>query len=135
MTFPPASAEQMRRKLRRTYLFMAEPAGGAIVLIEILRATGHFDGITLPEAASPEIPVFVFAVATSLALPVLYRSLFATAHRNRSTVPPDLLYRFENNSMGLAMVTPYCAVLSSIFSFDAFFTGGIFLLSLYAGYV
>lgn len=128
------NAELLRRRLRKSYLTLATPAAAAILTIELLRDFGGFEGVRPPGTASLEVPVFVLAASTGLALPILYRALFVSVHRQHMHVPIDLLYRFEHNTTILAMLTPYCAVIASLFSFDAFYAVGIFLFTLYAAY-
>lgn len=128
------NAELMQQQLRRLYFIFATPAAVAILTIELLRDFGGFEGIRLPESVSLEVPVFVLAAATGLALPILYRVIFVSVHRHNPHVSIEQLYRFEYNTTILAMLTPYSAVIASLFSFDAFYTTGIFLFTLYAAY-
>lgn len=128
------NADLMQQQLRRLYFIFATPAAAAILTIELLRDFGGFEGIRLPGSASLEVPVFVLAAATGLALPILYRAIFVSVHRQRMHMPIDLLYRFEYNTTILAMLTPYSAVIATLFSFDAFYSTGIFLFTLYAAY-
>ena len=126
--------ELLHSRLRKSYFALAAPAAAAVLTIELLRDFGGFERFRLPVAPALEVPVFVLAAATGLALPILYRALFVAVHRKRMHVSIDLLYRYEYNTVILAMLTPYSAVVASLFSFDAFYTAGIFLFTLYAAY-
>jgi hypothetical protein len=124
----------MRRSLQKTWLFMLTPAAAGLTVSETLRALQLFDGWRVTGHASMQIIVFVLTVATGLALPILYRSAFASAHREKPVITADVYYRYAYNSVILAMLTPYLSLLSSLLAFTAFYMVGIFLVTLYAAY-
>ncbi len=126
--------ELLRRRLRTSYFALATPAAAAVLAIELLREFRGFEGVNLPGKLALEVPVFVLAAATGLALPILYRALFVSVHRKHMHVSIDLLYRYEYNTIILAMLTPYSAFVASLFAFEAFYAAGIYLFTLYAAY-
>jgi hypothetical protein len=126
--------EGMRRSLRRSWLWLLIPSATCLAASEILRSVGVFHGWTPPGRASLQVVLLVLAAATALALPILYRAAFASAHRKRSSVPAGMFYRFANNVIVISLITPYLSLAASVFGLDLFFAAGIFLLSLYAVY-
>ncbi|MDT8323102.1 MAG: hypothetical protein RRA94_03240 [Bacteroidota bacterium] len=129
-----AQQQGMRRSLRKTWLVMLTPAAAGLTLSETLRALQLFDGWRLPGHAAIQVVLFVLAVAAGVALPILYRAAFASAHRGKSDVPAGMYYRYANNSVALSMLTPYISLLSSLLAFTSFYLVGIFLVTLYAAY-
>jgi len=127
-----APQERMRRALRRSWLFMLTPAAAGLTVAETLRALQLFDGWRVAGHDSMQVVVFVFTVAAGLALPILYRSAFASAHREKDVITLDVYYRYVYNSVILAMLTPYFSLLSSLMAFSPFYMIGIFLVTLYA---
>ena len=124
----------MRRSLRRTWLLLLLPSAAGIAASESARTLGGFQGWNVPGRESLQVVLFIAAAATSLALPILYRAAFASAHRKRSGVPVGMFYRFANNSIVISLLTPYFSLAASLLGFAPFHTVGIFLLTLYAVY-
>jgi len=124
----------MKHALQRTWTVLLIPSTAALSISEILRATGRFDGWRIPAHETVQAVIFVLAACTALALPILYRTAFASSHRGRSAVPAGMYFRFTNNSIVLALLTPYFSLLSSLLGFAPFYLLGIFLMSLYAVY-
>ncbi|PLX32967.1 MAG: hypothetical protein C0600_01265 [Ignavibacteria bacterium] len=128
------SVTEMIAALRKMYRVMLAPAAAGVFAIELLRELGPLSGWRLPGGASIELHFFIFTAATALATPMLYRSLFASSHRGKMSIALATLYRYENNSMVIAMMTPWMSLVASIFAFSAFYTIGIFFLGIYACY-
>lgn len=128
------AVSDMTAALRKMYRIMLAPAATGIFGIELLRELGPLAGWQLHGGASIELLFFIFAAATALALPMLYRALFASSHRDKLSIALTTLYRYENNNMVIAMLTPWMSLVASLFAFSAFYTIGIFFLGIYACY-
>ena len=128
------SVSDMTTALRKMYRIMLAPAAAGVFVVELLRELGPLAHWQLPGAASIELLFFIFSASTALAVPMLYRSLFASSHRGKMSIALSTLYRYENNSMVLAMMTPWMSLIASLFAFSAFYTIGIFFLGIYACY-
>jgi hypothetical protein len=126
--------QQMRAALRKMYFIMLFPAAAGLTTLELLRQFGVLDGWHLPGADSIQILFFIIAAATAAGIPILYRAVFASSHRGKISIALATLFRFENNLIVVAMLTPWISVVASLFAFEAFFTVGIFLFGLYACY-
>ncbi|MCB2205928.1 hypothetical protein KQI65_14400 [bacterium] len=124
----------LHARLRKTWLWMALPPFIALTISETLRGMEGFRGWHVPGQETLEILLFIFSASASLALPILYRSMFARAHRDRSSITPTMYYRYANNSIVLALLSLWVMVIASILNFTPFFFIGIFLMCLYAGY-
>ncbi len=124
----------MKRALLRTWTVLLIPSTAALSVSELLRASGRFDGWRLAGHETLQVVVFVLAACTALALPILYRAAFASSQKGRSAVPAGMYFRYTNNCIVLALLTPYFSLLSSLLGFAPFYLVGIFLMSLYAVY-
>ena len=120
--------------LRQRYLWLLLPAASGIVLTAALRS---FLGVAL---SIPQIPssvsvaVFVASVCTAVALPVLYRTLFAgRQHGRRQTLEADFL-KFERGLVYIAMATPYLALAAQLLELQRLHLAGTLIMSFYAGY-
>ncbi len=67
--------------------------------------------------------IFILAAVFAIAGPILYRSLFAHRQRKLVKVPQVVMYKFERNLTGMALVAPYLA-LGRLFSAIAAFSSG-----------
>lgn len=132
--YPPPE-EQLRIHLRKRYLLLLSPPALLFLLTELAKANGLFGGLPHVNHEVWDVVLFIAAALTAVALPILYRVLFARANRDRTAVKFSAFYRFENNSMVLALYTPWIALIASLLVVTGAHMTGIFLLTLYACYV
>jgi hypothetical protein len=120
--------------LRQRYVWLLLPAAAGIVSIAALRS---FLAVALPV---PQLPaalsaaVFVVSVCTALALPILYRTLFANRQRGRSHTPQADWLKFERGLLYIAMATPYLAMAAQILALQRLHLAGTLIMSFYAVY-
>lgn len=131
----PPPEEQLRMHLRKRYLLLLSPPALLFLLTELAKANDLFGGLPHVNHAVWDVVLFIAAALTAVALPVFYRVLFARANSDRTAVKFSAFYRFENNSMVMALYTPWIAVIASLLSVAGTHMTGIFLLALYACYV
>jgi hypothetical protein len=78
--------------------------------------------------------VFVLSVTFSLALPILYRTLFAHQMRLRQSLSETEWMKFECRFLYIGLVTPYLALLAYLLELPRFHMAGTVFMSLYAAY-
>ena len=78
--------------------------------------------------------IFILSAIFALALPIFYRTLFAHRRSHLSRIVPAELLKFERNLIGMAMVTPYLAMVAYLIGLPRFYLAGTILLALYAVY-
>jgi len=120
--------------LRKCYLWLLLPAAAGIVLTTALRSFLKVD-LSIPQVpAAVSVAIFVASVCTAVALPVLYRTLFAGRHRGRrQTLEADWL-KFERGLVYIAMITPYLALTAQLLALQRLHLAGTLIMSFYAGY-
>lgn len=120
--------------LRQRYVWLLLPAAAGIVLITALRS---FLAVELPV---PQLPaalsaaVFVVSVCTAMALPILYRTLFANRQRSRTHTPQADWLKFERGLLYIAMATPYLAMAAQILELQRLHLAGTLIMTFYAVY-
>jgi hypothetical protein len=120
--------------LRHRYFWLLLPAAAGITLTAALRS---FLGGGLPVPQIPvmvSVAVFVASVCTAVALPVLYRTLFAGRQRGRRQTPEGDWLKFERGLIYIAMATPYLALAAQLLALQRLHLAGTLIMSLYAGY-
>ena len=124
----------LRLALRKRWLKLLVPSAIGIAVLEVLRVAGWFNGWHPPGENTIQTGLFVFGAATGVALPILYRVAFASAHRRRESLPLGMFYRYMNNTLVLSLLAPYFCLLSLVLGLAGVLTLGVFLFSLYAAY-
>jgi len=120
--------------LRQRYILLLLPAAAGIVLIPALRSLLELE-LPLPQMpAAFSIAVFVASVCTAVALPVLFRTLFANRQRERKQTPAADWLKFERSLIYIAMATPYLAMTAQIFELQRLHLAGTLIMSFYAVY-
>jgi len=122
------------RDLRQRYVWLLLPPAAGIVLVAALR---RFLGAELPIPQIPaaaSIAVFVASVCTAVALPVLYRTLFAGRQRGRRRTPEADWLKFERGLVYIALATPYLALAAQLLELQRPHLAGTLIMSFYAGY-
>lgn len=130
-----AALELLRLHLRKRFLLLLLPPGLLLAGLESARALKAFDSLPYVDHPTWDVLLFVLAAVFALVLPLLYRVLFANAHRGKTAVAFGAFYRFENNSMVAALFSAWIAVGASLIAVTGYHMAGIFLLTLYASYV
>ena len=132
---PPSAIDDLCRHLRGRYFRLLAAPAAIILVVETARAMGRFDTLPYVDHRTWDVVLFVLAAITAVAMPMLYRVLFARAHRQRKAVRFPAFYRFEHTSMKIALSTPWISVAASLIAVTGMLQAGIFLMTLYAAYV
>lgn len=124
----------MAINLKRTYLILLLPAVcGFLFVFTVEHYNGpFFTSSSFPQAATPA--VFSLSVFFAAALPIWYRSFFASKMRHRKNTTEGEWLRFERTLLYIAMVTPYVALAAHILRLPRFHYTGTALMALYAVY-
>jgi len=120
--------------LRQRYVWLLLPAAAGMVLITALRS---FPAVGLPVPQFPaalSVVVFVASVCTAVALPILYRTLFANQRRGQMHTPAADWLKFERGLLYIAMATPYVGLAAQILALQRLHLAGTLIMSLYAVY-
>lgn len=121
-------------KLKRTYVMLLLPPAAGILLITTLRSLLGFE-LPVPQLpAALSVAVFVVSVCTAMALPILWRTLFASRQRGRTHTPEADWLKFERGLLYIAMATPYLAMAAQILELQRLHLAGTLLMSFYAVY-
>lgn len=124
----------MQDRLKKIYFFFLAPAIIGFMAVSILRQSKP--AITLPEQYMAVIApaIFIQAAVFAIAGPILYRSLFAHRQRKLVKVPQVVMYSFERNLTGMALVVPYLALVGYFLQLPRFHLAATLLMALYAIY-
>ncbi len=120
--------------IKRIYFILLMPAVcGFLFVFAVEHYKGPlFTSPSLPEALVPL--VFSLSVIFAAALPIWYRSFFASKVRHRKNTTEGEWVRFECTLLYIAMVTPYVALAAHILRLPRFHYAGTALMALYAIY-
>ncbi len=124
----------MHDRLKKIYFFFLAPAIIGFMAVSILRQSKP--AISLPEQYMAVIApaIFILAAVFAIAAPILYRSLFAHRQRKLVKVPQVVMYSFERNLTGMALVVPYLALVGYFLQLPRFHLAATLLMALYAIY-
>ena len=78
--------------------------------------------------------IFILAAVFGVAGPILYRSFFAHSHGMFMKFRLRTLFIFERNLTGMALVTPYLALVAYFLQLPRFYLAATLLMALYAVY-
>jgi hypothetical protein len=124
----------MATTLKRTYFYLLIPA----ILGFIFVFSAHRFNLMSPD--THDIPdmlppiIFILSIVFSVALPILYRTLFANRMSSQTSTSEKEWLRFEQNLIRIALVTPYLTVSAYFFQIPKFHLSGTTLAALYAIY-
>jgi hypothetical protein len=124
----------MIRDLKRIYFTLLVPAVAGFILVLVLE---HFQ---LVEWNIPRIPslippiIFIASVCFAVALPIFYRTLFASKRRRQTCTNENDWIRFERNLLYIAMAAPYVGLIAQILRLPRFHMAGTIIMALYAVY-
>jgi hypothetical protein len=119
--------------LRRWMLLMLPP----VLLGLALEGLNNAGLLSLPRVSDGSVlptVLLLVSVTFGVALPLLYRAVFAHAHKQQSQVPVDALYRFENNCLIIVMSAPWTLLLAVAFTIPMYHLLGVALAALYGMY-
>ncbi len=124
----------MATKLKRIYFNLLIPAIAGFICVFFSR---EFNLLNLypndvPDILSPAL--FILSVFFAVALPILYRTLFANRIRHQTSTPETDWLKFEKNLIRIALVTPYLTVFAYFLQIPKFHLSGTTLAALYAAY-
>lgn len=124
----------MTPDLKRTYFTLLLPAVAGFILVVVL------EGLQLVDLDIPRIPsvippaTFIASVCFAVALPVFYRTLFASKKRHQTHTDENDWKKFERNLLYIAMTTPYIGLIAQILRLPRFHMAGTIIMALYAVY-
>lgn len=124
----------MTTQLKRTYFCLLIPAIIGFIFIFFSRRFNllNLNAHDMPDMLSPAI--FILSIVFAVALPILYRTLFANRIRHQSSTSETDWLKFEKNLIRIALVTPYLTVFAYLLKIPKFHLSGTTLAALYAIY-
>jgi hypothetical protein len=78
--------------------------------------------------------LFALSFAFGAAFPLLFRTLFVHKNRHEKMISENSLLKFERNTLYIALVTPYVALMAFFLEIPRFHLAGTLLASFYAVY-
>ena len=124
----------MTDRLKKLYFTLLIPSFIGFIFGYAVKYLYHSMNIPGEVMAFVSPLIFILSAIFALALPIFYRTLFAHHRRHLSGIVPAELYIFERNLIGMAMVTPYLAMVAYLIGLPRFYLAGTLLLALYAVY-
>jgi len=121
-------------ELRRTYIVLLIPAIVGFIFFFVAKTFHliHIGPFKFQEFLGPLF--FIASVILAIALPILFRTLFAhKVQHQKSVSEPDLL-KFERIFLYIALLTPYVTLIAYFFELPRFYCAGTVLMALYAVY-
>ena len=125
----------MEAQLKKYYVAMLAPAVGGFIIVILLRSFVGIDLKALKSLQWVTAPaLFALAFTFAVAFPLLIRTLFVNKNRNEKNIPENVLLKFELNTMYVALVAPYIALIAFALETPRFHLAGAILASFYAVY-
>ena len=121
-------------ELRRTYIVLLIPSIVGFIFLFVGKTFHliHIGPFKFQEFLGPLL--FILSVIFAIALPILFRTLFAhKVQHQKSVSEPDLL-KFERIFLYIALLTPYVPLIAYFFELPRFYCAGTVLMALYAVY-
>jgi len=124
----------MHHRLKKIYIAILSPALACLIAVYALRKI--HPGMDMPALAGVFAApmIFILSAVFGIAGPILYRSFFAHSHRHVHEVPPEALFIFERNLIGMTLATPYLTLFAYFMELPRFYLAATVLISLYAVY-
>jgi hypothetical protein len=124
----------MGTQLKRTYFCLLIPAILGFIVVYFSRRFNLMNPYThdVPDMLSAII--FILSVVFAVALPILYRTLFANRMSSQTSTPETDWLKFELNLIRIALITPYLTVFAYFLQIPKFHLSGTTLAALYAIY-
>lgn len=124
----------MATQLKRTYFYLLIPAILGFIVVYFSRRFNLMDSYANDVPDMLSVIIFILSVVFAVAVPILYRTLFANRMSNQTSTPEKEWLRFEQNLIRIALVTPYLTVSAYFFQIPKFHLSGTTLAALYAIY-
>ncbi|MEA1968280.1 MAG: hypothetical protein U9N77_08670 [Thermodesulfobacteriota bacterium] len=124
----------MVKDLKKIYIMILGSAGFGFLILGLAK------GLKIMEPGAWRLPpfyaslLFILSAITSIAAPVLIRTLFAHNVRSRKSVNHDEFFKFEKNILYMVLLTPWFALAAYLCDFQKFYSAGIVLMAFYALY-
>ncbi len=134
MSSPHDNLTRIQDSLLSTYRRWILPACLALACIWALRQMGVLDISSAAVDAVAGPAVFIAAIASALALPLLHRGHFVHRVQGLKSVPADELLEFERTQLRLVLLSCYAAAIGYLLDVSIFHFGGAFLAALYGAY-
>jgi len=122
-------------QLRKCYIGMLAPAILGFIIASVVRRFSAPDmGAikTLQWVIAPAL--FALSFAFGIAFPLLLRTLFVNKNRHEKKISEDVLFKFERNTLYIALITPYIALAGFLLEIPRFHLVGTLLACFYAVY-
>lgn len=124
----------MDSRLRKIYWIALAPAIAGFALATGASRGGLMPALTASWRSQAGLALFVLAVAAAVALPVLWRALFAYRLRGYRRVSETALLRLQRRLILTAAAAPYLTLLAYGLQVPRFYAAGCVLAALYAVY-
>jgi hypothetical protein len=124
----------MHDRLKKIYFSSLIPAMVGFMAVYLFRKIHQPIGLPKQLMAGIAPAIFILAAVFAIAGPILYRSLFAHRQRHLVKVPQLVLYKFERNLTGMALVVPYLALVGYFLQLPRFHLAATLLMALYSVY-
>ena len=124
----------MEARLKKLYFTLLIPAIVGFVIAGLARVILRpktYVADNFPQLAPL---LFVLAVASGVAFPILWRTLFANKNRNRKQISEEELLKFERGTLYIALLAPYFCLAGFFLGISQFHFYGTVLASFYATY-
>jgi hypothetical protein len=124
----------MSKELKKIYLILLLPSlcGFAFACWAKTYDFIEINSISFHEIAGPSI--FILCIASAVAFPIFYRTLFAHKSRDLISVSEKKLLNFERTLINVVMLAPYLALIAYFLDLPRFYTTSAILIGLYAVY-
>ena len=121
-------------ELRKTYIVLLIPAIVGFIFFFIAKTFHliHIGPVKFQEFLGPSL--FIASVIFAIALPILFRTLFAHKVRHQKSDSEIDLLKFERIFLYIALLTPYVTLIAYFFELPRFYCAGTVLMALYAVY-
>ena len=124
----------MQGRLINIYWRILIPGLAGIIILELLKTTKLIAGINFQGNNYISLGLVILAALFSIAIPVLYRSIFISGIRNNINISQIKFIRFETRLIIISLVSPYLVIAASVFIISEFHYTIIILCALYSCY-
>ncbi len=125
----------LEARLRKCYIAMLAPAIVGFIVVVLARS---FSAQAVVAAGFLQRVIasvlFASAFAFGIAFPILFRTLFVHKNRHEKGISEDVLFKFERNTLYIALITPYIALAGFLLEIPRFHLVGTLLACFYAVY-
>jgi len=124
----------MEVKLRKLYFTLLIPVIAGFIITWVAKTFLRWNLQVARDFPFVAPLLFVLAISFGVALPILWRSFFASKNRNRKQITELELIKFERGTLYIAMLAPYFALAAFLLEISRFHFYGTVLASFYAMY-